>query len=55
MNSLCPLLANKDAAAPSVFTAENLLRKARRQKRPSPVPVPPVGVLDPDGDLGRML
>jgi uridine phosphorylase len=53
--SAVPLLANKDHAAPTVFTPENLLREARRQKGLSPAPVPSVCVLDPDGDLGRTL
>lgn len=46
-----PILANKDAAAPSVFTAPALLREARRQKGIGARPVPPVCILDPDGDL----
>lgn len=50
-----PILADKHHAAPSVFTPENLLREARRQKRLSPAPVPDVCVLDPDGDLVRQL
>jgi uridine phosphorylase len=36
---------------PSIFTPENLLREARRQKRILPGKVPPVCVLDPDGDI----
>ncbi len=39
----------------SAFTAEGLLREARRQKRLPAVPVPAVCVLDPDGDVVRML
>ena len=50
-----PILENKDHDAPSVFTAENLLREARRQKSLSPEPVPDVCVLDPDGDLAHYL
>jgi hypothetical protein len=46
-----PLLADKDYQAPSVFTAMNLLREARRQKGLPVASVPPVVVLDPDGDL----
>lgn len=49
--SLPPILDRKAYAAPSVFTAENLLREARRQKRLADSPVPAVCVLDPDGDL----
>jgi uridine phosphorylase len=36
---------------PSVFTPENLLREARRQKNIKNCKVPNVCVLDPDGDL----
>lgn len=50
-----PILENKDHNAPSVFTAENLLREARRQKSLSPESVPDVCVLDPDGDLAQYL
>lgn len=42
-------------AESSAFTAEGLLREARRQKGLPAVPVPPVCVLDPDGDVVRML
>ena len=50
-----PILAEKHYGAPSAFTAENLLREARRQKGLSPANVPRVYVLDPDGDLVRQL
>jgi uridine phosphorylase len=46
-----PILAHKHYDAPSVFTPENLLREARRQKALPPGQVPAVCVLDPDGDL----
>lgn len=46
-----PILTAKDYGARSVFTAENLLREARRQKGLPEAPVPAVCVLDPDGDL----
>jgi uridine phosphorylase len=46
-----PILAHKHHGAPSVFTPENLLREARRQKGLPPGRVPAVCVLDPDGDL----
>lgn len=49
------LLAHKHYAEPSVFTAENLLREARRQKRLPPQNVPSVCILDPDGDIARLL
>ena len=50
-----PILENKDYDLPSVFTAENLLREARRQKSLSTEPVPDICVLDPDGDLAQYL
>jgi uridine phosphorylase len=46
-----PILAEKDYAAPSVFDVANLMREARRQKRLPAGDVPPICVLDPDGDL----
>jgi Phosphorylase superfamily len=51
VNVPSPLLARRDHAAPSVFRPENMLREARRQKGLSLAPVPPVCVLDPDGDI----
>lgn len=42
---------NKHYKEPSVFTPENLLREARRQKNLADCNVPEVCVLDPDGDL----
>jgi uridine phosphorylase len=42
---------NKNYNEPSVFTPENLLREARRQKNIENCKVPDVCVLDPDGDL----
>lgn len=50
-----PILADKHHYAPSAFTAENLLREARRQKALATAAVPPVCVLDPDGDIVRRL
>jgi uridine phosphorylase len=50
-----PILANKAHAAPSEFRPENLLREARRQKGLATRDIPPVGVLDPDGDIVRHL
>ena len=41
----------KNYNEPSVFTPENLLREARRQKNIDNCKVPDVCVLDPDGDL----
>lgn len=46
-----PILDGKHYDAPSVFTPESLLREARRQKRLALGAVPPICVLDPDGDL----
>jgi uridine phosphorylase len=46
-----PILANKHYMEPSVFTAENLLREARRQKSVARAQVPRICVLDPDGDI----
>jgi uridine phosphorylase len=50
-----PILNNKDAVAPSVFEPAALLREARRQKGLATADVPPVCVLDPDGDIVRYL
>ena len=46
-----PIIDNKDPEAASVFTPEALLREARRQKGLGTVDVPPICILDPDGDL----
>jgi uridine phosphorylase len=50
-----PLLAGKWYDAPSVFTPENLLREARRQKGLEAQSVPALCILDPDGDLVEYL
>ena len=50
-----PLLRNKFHKRAAVFTPENLLRRARRQKRIARGKVPEICVLDPDGDLVRHL
>jgi len=50
-----PLLKNKNPAAKSVFAPSALLREARRQKGLGATNVPPVCVLDPDGDIVRRL
>src|SRR4051812_37826889 len=50
-----PILARKHYHDSSVFTAENLLREARRQKNLAQAPVPAICVLDPDGDLVEYL
>jgi uridine phosphorylase len=50
-----PILDNKNASSPSIFIPLALLREARRQKNIPAVQAPRVCVLDPDGDLVRML
>ncbi len=50
-----PILDKKNPADPSVFLPSAMIRKARRQKGLAEVPVPPVCILDPDGDLVRRL
>jgi len=50
-----PILRNKHHDAPSAFSPESLLREARRQKGAAAVTVPPVCLLDPDGDIVRRL
>jgi uridine phosphorylase len=50
-----PILLNKEYTEPTVFTAENLLREARRQKSLARLQVPRICVLDPDGDIVRWL
>lgn len=50
-----PIVSGKDATAPTVFSPDTLIREAKRQKHMSAVHVPPVCVLDPDGDIVRWL
>jgi uridine phosphorylase len=50
-----PILNQKHYQAKSVFTAGNLLREARRQKSLREATVPPICILDPDGDIVRFL
>ena len=50
-----PILDNKHTSMPSVFVPAALLREARRQKALDAIAVPPVCILDPDGDLVRQL
>lgn len=47
--------ARSDHAEPSVFQVENLLREARRQRGATAGSVPPLCLLDPDGDIVRHL
>ena len=54
-SSFPPILRGKDPVARSVFTPENLLREARRQKGLAIGTVPDVCILDPDGDMVRHL
>src|SRR6185295_17813872 len=46
---------DKDTSAPSVFVPAALLREARRQKNLALADVPPICILDPDGDIIRRL
>lgn len=50
-----PLILAKSYRASSLFTPQNLLREARRQKDLRPKSVPEICVLDPDGDIVRHL
>ncbi|HEV2390940.1 MAG TPA: nucleoside phosphorylase [Verrucomicrobiae bacterium] len=50
-----PLLRNKFYRRRAVFTPENLLREARRQRGIAKGKVPGICVMDPDGDLVRYL
>ncbi len=50
-----PIIATKQYHAQPVFRPENLLREARRQKGLQTGKVPPLCVLDPDGDIVRYL
>jgi uridine phosphorylase len=53
--NLPPILAHKDHVSPSVFTPENLLREARRQRSIPEGTVPKICILDPDGDMVQNL
>jgi len=55
LTGLPPILDAKHYSEASTFTPQNLLREARRQKALAEADVPPVCVLDPDGDLVRRL
>ena len=50
-----PILSHKDHSTPSVFTVENLLKEARRQKSLPEGLIPSICVLDPDGDIVQYL
>ena len=49
------ILDDKNTSAPSVFLPAALIREARRQKGLATLDVPPVCILDPDGDIVRRL
>ena len=51
LDGAAPLIERHDHVAPSVFRPESLLREARRQKGLAQGSVPPVCILDPDGDI----
>jgi uridine phosphorylase len=50
-----PILSDKHTISASVFEPAALLREARRQKNIATAEVPEVCILDPDGDLVRIL
>jgi uridine phosphorylase len=50
-----PILRAKHFNSASVFSPQNLLREARRQKGQPDRPIPDVCILDPDGDIVRHL
>lgn len=50
-----PIMCGKEHASPSIFQPEGLLREARRQKGIPFIDVPPICILDPDGDIVRHL
>jgi uridine phosphorylase len=53
--ALPPILRSKHHDSESVFSPENLLREARRQKNLPDSPLPEICILDPDGDIVRHL
>jgi uridine phosphorylase len=50
-----PILRCKEHNQASIFTPENLLREAKRQKSIANGDVPAICILDPDGDIVRNL
>ena len=54
-NEVPPILTDKYYDSPSIFSPESLLREARRQKSVAIEPVPEVCLLDPDGDIVRLI
>ncbi len=55
MTKTPPILSEKHYGSETVFTPENLLCEARRQKGLAPDPVPEICLLDPHGDILRAL
>jgi uridine phosphorylase len=55
IDTALPILSNKVYHSASIFTPENLLREARRQKSIPAGKVPRICVLDPDGDIVQYL
>lgn len=55
MDNKSPITSRRDHDEPPVFTAEGLIREARRQLHIPEGAIPPIGVLDPDGDILRHL
>jgi len=52
---VAPILTEKDSTAPAVFAPLTVLREAKRQRQLPSLHVPPVCLLDPDGDIVRWL
>jgi uridine phosphorylase len=50
-----PIMRDKRYDLPSFFVPENLLREARRQKNIPEGQIPPICILDPDGDIVKNL
>ena len=50
-----PIIAHKDHLSASIFTPENMLREARRQKSIPEGTLPKTCILDPDGDIVQNL
>ncbi len=50
-----PILSHKEYGRESVFTVENMLREAHRQKAIPEGNIPRICILDPDGDLTEYL
>jgi uridine phosphorylase len=53
--AVAPIVTGKDTSAPAVFAPLTVLREAKRQRRLPGLHVPPVCLLDPDGDIVRWL